>query len=232
MARGTAGGSIGVTRAMQGVPPGKPRRVTASSGTGLAGGTGRAGGTCGVTCPRPGPAQATRIRGTRAALRHPSGISGAPHLPPDPSAPHPPRGGPTAAAGAHVPRQVMAEQGEEDREYREYRRLEDCEEDSPAGEEEEEQLLLHVTEGPTGTGVPSGEGSRVPMGCLGSQWVFLGPWRGAGVPGGGAVPHSHLTPLRFPPRLVAPHQGPGQFLHQDILAQPLAALWGTWGNMG
>ncbi|NXA59479.1 ATG9A protein, partial [Mohoua ochrocephala] len=43
----------------------------------------------------------------------------------------------------------MAEQGEEDREYREYRRLEDCEEDSPPGEEEEEQLLLHVTEGPT-----------------------------------------------------------------------------------
>ncbi|NWW08589.1 ATG9A protein, partial [Oreocharis arfaki] len=44
----------------------------------------------------------------------------------------------------------MAEQGEEEREYREYRRLEDCEEDSPPGEEEEEQLLLHVTEGPTG----------------------------------------------------------------------------------
>ncbi|NWU23925.1 ATG9A protein, partial [Dyaphorophyia castanea] len=43
----------------------------------------------------------------------------------------------------------MAEQGDEDREYREYRRLEDCEEDSPPGEEEEEQLLLHVTEGPT-----------------------------------------------------------------------------------
>nr|XP_030119956.3 autophagy-related protein 9B isoform X2 [Taeniopygia guttata] len=43
----------------------------------------------------------------------------------------------------------MAEQGEEDREYRQYRRLEDCEEDSPPGEEEEEQLLLHVTEGPT-----------------------------------------------------------------------------------
>ncbi|KAM7072033.1 LOW QUALITY PROTEIN: autophagy-related protein 9B [Acridotheres tristis] len=41
------------------------------------------------------------------------------------------------------------EQGEEDREYREYRRLEECEEDSPPGEEEEEQLLLHVTEGPT-----------------------------------------------------------------------------------
>ncbi|XP_032937372.1 autophagy-related protein 9B isoform X1 [Catharus ustulatus] len=55
---------------------------------------------------------------------------------------------PIAAAGAHVPRQVM-EQGEEDREYREYRRLEECEEDSPPGEEEEEQLLLHVTEGPT-----------------------------------------------------------------------------------
>uniref|UniRef100_A0A8C5X7A5 Autophagy-related protein 9 n=1 Tax=Malurus cyaneus samueli TaxID=2593467 RepID=A0A8C5X7A5_9PASS len=31
--------------------------------------------------------------------------------------------------------------------YREYRRLEDCEEDSPPGEEDEEQLLLHVTEG-------------------------------------------------------------------------------------
>ncbi|NXB72316.1 ATG9A protein, partial [Donacobius atricapilla] len=43
----------------------------------------------------------------------------------------------------------MAEQGEEDREYQEYRRLEDCEEDSPHGEEQEEQLLLHVTEGPT-----------------------------------------------------------------------------------
>ncbi|NXS83915.1 ATG9A protein, partial [Erpornis zantholeuca] len=44
----------------------------------------------------------------------------------------------------------MAERGEEDREYREYRRLEECEEDSPHGEEEEEeQLLLHVTEGPT-----------------------------------------------------------------------------------
>ncbi|NXQ53218.1 ATG9A protein, partial [Anthoscopus minutus] len=43
----------------------------------------------------------------------------------------------------------MAEQGEENREYREYQRLEDCEEDSPPGEEEEEQLLLHVTEGPT-----------------------------------------------------------------------------------
>ncbi|RMB90431.1 hypothetical protein DUI87_33172 [Hirundo rustica rustica] len=45
--------------------------------------------------------------------------------------------------------QVMAEQGEEERQYQEYRRLEDCEEDSPPGEEEEEQLLLHVTEGPT-----------------------------------------------------------------------------------
>ncbi|KAM7036593.1 autophagy-related protein 9B isoform 1-T2 [Passerculus sandwichensis] len=43
----------------------------------------------------------------------------------------------------------MAEHGEEHRDYREYRRLEDCEEDSPPGEEEEEQLLLHVTEGPT-----------------------------------------------------------------------------------
>ncbi|XP_016161153.1 PREDICTED: autophagy-related protein 9A-like [Ficedula albicollis] len=53
-----------------------------------------------------------------------------------------------AAAGAHAARQVM-EQGEEHREHREYRRLEECEEDSPPGEEEEEQLLLHVTEGPT-----------------------------------------------------------------------------------
>ncbi|NWW77852.1 ATG9A protein, partial [Climacteris rufus] len=46
----------------------------------------------------------------------------------------------------------MAQQGQEDREYRqyrEYRPLEDCEEDSPPGEDEEEQLLLHVTEGPT-----------------------------------------------------------------------------------
>ncbi|XP_029813824.1 autophagy-related protein 9A-like [Manacus vitellinus] len=45
----------------------------------------------------------------------------------------------------------MAEQGEKDPEYpeyREYQRLEDCEEDSPPGEDEEE-LLLHVTEGPT-----------------------------------------------------------------------------------
>ncbi|NXF73526.1 ATG9A protein, partial [Sclerurus mexicanus] len=47
----------------------------------------------------------------------------------------------------------MAEQGEdpECREYREYQRLEDCEEDSPPGDDEEE-LLLHVTEGPTGIG--------------------------------------------------------------------------------
>ncbi|NWI87368.1 ATG9A protein, partial [Pitta sordida] len=42
----------------------------------------------------------------------------------------------------------MAGQGENDREYREYQRLEDCEEDSPPGDDEEE-LLLHVTEGPT-----------------------------------------------------------------------------------
>lgn len=152
---------------------GKPCRVTAGSGTGLAGGTGRAGDTCGVTCPRPGPAQATRIRGTQVALRHPSGISGAPHLPPRPP---PPPTGPMAAAGAHIPWQVMAEQGEEHREYQEYRRLEDCEEDSPPGEEEEEQLLLHVTEGPTGTRVPSSGGSRVPMvwgpqvGVSGSLW--------------------------------------------------------------
>ncbi|NXT97076.1 ATG9A protein, partial [Buphagus erythrorhynchus] len=56
----------------------------------------------------------------------------------------------------------VMEQGEEDREYREYRRLEECEEDSPPGEEEEEQLLLHVTEGPTGTGITWGgiQGSR------------------------------------------------------------------------
>ncbi|NWW38542.1 ATG9A protein, partial [Panurus biarmicus] len=40
----------------------------------------------------------------------------------------------------------MAEQGEEDREYR---GGEDCEEDSPRGEEEGGELLLHVTEGPT-----------------------------------------------------------------------------------
>ncbi|NXS13668.1 ATG9A protein, partial [Neodrepanis coruscans] len=46
----------------------------------------------------------------------------------------------------------MAEQGEKNREYQEYQRLEDCEEDSPPGEDEEE-LLLHVTEGPTGSKV-------------------------------------------------------------------------------
>ncbi|NXU98439.1 ATG9A protein, partial [Cettia cetti] len=40
----------------------------------------------------------------------------------------------------------MAEQRQQHREYHEYRRLEDCEEDTPHGDEEEEQLLLHVTE--------------------------------------------------------------------------------------
>ncbi|XP_041258302.1 autophagy-related protein 9B isoform X2 [Onychostruthus taczanowskii] len=68
------------------------------------------------------------------------------------SSPSPGRGlqGVERPPGLRTPSgQVMAELGEEDRDCREYRRLEDCEEDSPLGEEEEEQLLLHVTEGPT-----------------------------------------------------------------------------------
>ncbi|KAJ7411790.1 Autophagy-related protein 9A [Willisornis vidua] len=105
----------------------------------------------------------------------------------------------------------MAGQGEKDpeyREYQEYQRLEDCEEDSPPGEDEEE-LLLHVTEGPTGTGVLPSRGPGGPCGPSGGpRWESLSP------------------------RFVAPHQGPGQFLYQDILAWPLEALWGNTGVHG
>lgn len=199
VARGTAGGSVGVPQTMPGVPPGEPRESLQGHGRlwhwpGRWDRTGRWHLRCHLRCHLPAAG---------ASSGHPNlGHAAAPQwhfrCPTPAPRPPPPHTRPLAAAGAHVPRQVM-EQGEEDREYRGYRRLGECEEDSPPGEEEEEQLLLHVTEGPTGTGVPSG-------GDAGFPWAVWGPQVGVPgsllVPGGGGrvVPRSHLTPLGFSPQ--------------------------------
>ncbi|XP_039582403.1 autophagy-related protein 9B isoform X2 [Passer montanus] len=136
MARGRPGGVLGSLGPRRGSPPGSPagsRQALAPAGP-----VGQDGPVAPAVSPARGRGQ---LRPPEFGARGRRG--GTPAAFPGPHA------RPAAAPGAHGPRQVMAEQREEDRDYREYRRLEDGEEDSPPGEEEEEQLLLHVTEGPT-----------------------------------------------------------------------------------
>lgn len=95
-----------------------------------------------------------------------------------------------------------------------YHRLPDYAEDSPP--EEEEQLLVHVTEGLKGT-----------------LQEALGPWVGWGGEGrvgwggegrsrhGG---HTALALLFFFPRFLASHQESRQLLHQNILCGSFEAV--------